>query len=141
MTGPQIGYAGKVRAAPDNAGVAGTYSDVGGTAKGSIKPKVAAVSTTDTNQPGFEKVIPGLTGADIEVDFFYEVGDAGQAILLAGIVNKTRVWVRVYRDATHFSEAACYVTEFPNDVEPGSAERVPVKFAFDGTPANPLTIA
>jgi hypothetical protein len=141
MAGPQIGYAGKVRAAADSAGTAGTYSDVGGTAKGSIKPKVAAPSTTDVNQPGFEKVMPGLTGADIEVDFFYEAGDAGQAILLNGITNKTRVWIRVYRDATHYTEAACYVIEFPNDVEPGVPERVPVKFAFDGTPATPLTIA
>lgn len=145
MSGPQVGYAGKVQVATDTAGTAGTLTTVGGGAKGSITPKVKAVDVTDFNAPGYEKSIPGLIGADLALECFYEPSDAGQAILLAALTARNKIWFRVYRDATRYSEAYCFVTEFPNDTEPGVAEKVQVKLQFSGdttvAPATPLTIA
>src|SRR5439155_1693289 len=83
-----------------------TYSPVGGGAKGSITPKVKMVDVTDFNAPGYEKSIPGLIGADVSLECFYEPSDTGQGILLTALPARSRVWVRVYRDATHYSGAA-----------------------------------
>jgi hypothetical protein len=145
MANPEIGYAGKVTVALDTAGTAGSFSPVGGSAKGSITAKLATPDVTTVNQAGFVQRAPGIIDADIMVECFYLVGDAGQAILLAAVLARSKVWVNVYRDATRYSQAACYVTEFPTDIDPTNPIKVQIKFAFDGTatvaPATPLTIA
>lgn len=145
MAAPEIGFAGKVTVASDTNGTAGTFSPVGGTAKGSITAKRKTADVTTVNQAGYDMAAPTLLGADLALECFYLPGDAGQAILLASLQNGTRMWMNVYRDASHYSQAACYCTEFPTDIDPGNPVKVQVKLAFDGSPtvapATPLTIA
>ena len=141
----EIGYAGKVTVAADTAGTAGSFSAVGGAAKGNITPKRKTADVTTLNSAGYDMAAPTLLGADISLECFYIPADAGQAILLSSLQNGTRMWINVYRDATHFSQAACYCTEFPTDIDPANPVKVSVKLVFDGTatvsPATPLTIA
>lgn len=140
-----IGYPGKVTAAADTNGTAGTFSVVGGSAKGTITPKVAVPDVTTLNQAGYVQRTPGLLDADISLECLYVSGDAGQTILLNSLQNRTKIWINVYRDNTHFSQAAGYVTEFPTDIDPANPVKVQVKIAFDGSPtvnpSSPLTIA
>ena len=140
MATPSAGYAGKVQVATDSSGAPGTYKDIGGDCKGTGALKVDMLDVT-TFGAGYHKRLPGLTDADISTDFYLDQTDDGQQILLSAVQARNRVWLKVYTDATHNIQLACYVTDFPFDIDPAQAVKVQCKFAFDGTPANPVVIA
>jgi len=141
----EVGYAGKVQVASDTSGTAGTFTVVGGQAEGNITPKANTADITQTNTAGYEQRIPTTLDADLSLSFFYIPSDAGQAIILSSLTNRTPMWFKVYRDATNVSIAYCYATEFPTKIDPKNPVKVDAKLMFNGSPtvspATPLTIA
>lgn len=126
MAGPTAAYPRKIQIAPDSAGSAGSYADLGSQAKVSLSAKLAQIDVTQLNASGQNQRIGGLQDASIKVDCFYDSADTAQGSIMTAVTTRVPVWVKVFLTATTGIKAQCNVESADFDLDPAGANKLSV---------------
>jgi hypothetical protein len=89
-------YPRKVQIAPDAAGVAGTYADLGSQLKFDLDEKSDNVDVSQLNTAGYRLKLQTLLDSGVSIDVLYDPADTAQSSVRTGKSGRTQVWVKIF---------------------------------------------
>jgi len=132
MTTPTAAYPRKVQIAPDSAGSAGTYADLGGQMKADLSDKMGLIDVTQLASSGQVSRLATLSDSSLKLDVLYDSADTAQGSLRSGKSGRTQVWVKFFLTATTGLVVPMYVESFDYSLAPNDANKVSVSLSQSG---------
>jgi hypothetical protein len=129
MANPTAAYPMAIKIAPDNSGVAGTYTSVGNVSKATYGPKRTLIDATYFGGAGAEARFGVLADTDISLSGHYLPGtgattysaDTAQNTVLASLLagaSDAFIWIEfLWSGATHGPSLQCICDSFKIDAD------------------------